>query len=93
MTYGNATKEDPPHWPGYHECSCCGEIICGGPLAESRCDCCVEAGCDEDGESGCDVPRCPICETPESFMNDGKWHHNCDDRAACEQAWEEARDD
>lgn len=89
----DAGADDQERWPGYHDCACCDEIICGGLLSEKRCDSCVEAGCeihDHDEEDdcdceydglnkdGCQIPTCPSCETPMSFMNDRKWHDNCD---------------
>jgi hypothetical protein len=83
-----------PTFNGYHECPCCGEVLCGGPLDEPRCDSCEEADCDvhscedegcddsceDDGMAleGCNVPTCECCEERMSFMNDRAWHDNCE---------------
>jgi hypothetical protein len=81
--------EEEEYHDGYHSCPCCEELLCGGPLDEVRCDSCVEAGCEAREEDGvfvrCEVPVCPCCETPSSFMNDKKWHDNCDDPDDCEK--------
>ena len=71
---------------GYHDCPCCGETLCGGPLDEERCESCAEAGCEPNDRKAsdnygvyddCQVPCCPECDTRMSFMNDEKWHRNC----------------
>jgi hypothetical protein len=61
-----------------HDCECCGDIIYSD---DPLCDCCKEAGCEANAAGDyddCQIPSCPECETPATFMTDGKWHENCD---------------
>lgn len=78
---------------GYVECACCSTVIIGEP--GDLCACCEEAVCAdyevEDGDGSyfdCQVPRCLECDTPASFMNDKRWHSNCENGCENEgKAW------
>jgi hypothetical protein len=81
-----AAAEASPYGEGYHDCPCCGETIVG---REPLCASCKHAGCeatddDPDAYEDCQIPRCPECDTEASYMNDGRWHSNCD--APCANA-------
>lgn len=73
---------------GYVDCPCCGETIVGEP--GDLCGSCTAASCEASDGDDCQIPKCPDCETRASFMNDRKWHSNCD--APCPgagKAWAE----
>jgi hypothetical protein len=76
---------------GYVDCPCCDETIVGYP--DDLCDSCNKAECEDNPRSGyydnCQIPECPECGTRASWMNDDRWHSNCD--AECPNAgksWE-----
>ena len=71
-----------------HDCLCCGEDVIYADVEESPvCDSCVAAGCEPNDGGGendgiwddCQIPRCPECDTHASFLNDKRWHSNCEE--------------
>lgn len=82
-----------------HDCPCCGDDIIYSDDPEELCQDCKQAGCEandnEDSENygifdDCKVRElaCPECDTNPSFLNDGKWHTNCEPEDCAREAKE-----